>query len=200
VRRDGWWSLREGRRRDECQLSSKAPRLNTHDRGSVADNISCSASEPREHTISSCSSRRGSSTAKSRRAKLTSELDASELSTVIRRRDLTLVNGNDHTVVVTRKASATLSRASSLAAPLRPSSGRTHLKKPTPNPLRILPNTMTLNPVVKVWNMPPMVKMRAPARRVLRRPKTSPTRPDRREVTVREFEEGQSWCARGTGR
>lgn len=58
------------------------------------------------------------------------------------------------------------------------------LRNPTPNPLMMRPKTMTLKPVAKAWKRPPRVKMHAPAKMVARRPKMSPTRPARREVTV----------------
>lgn len=47
----------------------------------------------------------------------------------------------------------------------------------------ILPNTMLLNPEVKVWKTPPIVNIVAPANNVNLLPKMSPTLPARIEVT-----------------
>lgn len=67
----------------------------------------------------------------------------------------------------------------------------THDKKPTPKPDMILPNTMTSKEVAKVWTAPPTEKMTAPQKRVLRRPKMSPTLPAAKEVTVVYSEQHQ---------
>lgn len=57
------------------------------------------------------------------------------------------------------------------------------LRNPTPKPDRMRPKTIMRKPVVKAWKSPPREKMHAPTKMVARRPKMSPTRPARREVT-----------------
>jgi len=74
------------------------------------------------------------------------------------------------------------------------------LRKPTPNPLVMRPNTIMRYPFVKAWNRPPIEKMHAPTKMVARRPKMSPTRPAMRDVTARseqEDERGGEERARG---